>query len=483
MKKLLLTVLTALSFVGLTACGNGGKKLSEAEAKEELKAIAKNTANEMNEIASVSSKASFKGSISTKKIISKVEGTDMSLTLLDSAKASAKFSAENTLELDKEKKIIKETFDMSGNASYSVSGDFLKLLIGEKSKKDSYEASAKGEAYLYDNADDETIVCADYSVKLPEAFTKKYSTEELALLSGKHKFVGADAFISDLIEEYTTSDSETEFDFDFIKDWTIFSKKGNKIIADCSDLKAFDLDEDYLASTVILEKFGINLKVSKFEIEVNDKNVITDFVLETSVKGTINLEKIDLEDEELKDLIEEYEDMPYVSTLITLAESNLTGKINVDLSFDTSSSITYGTKTLIVPESYNNVKAEDLDDIFDLLDLNLDNLVPGSNDKGNAAARTADNVYAAAKNVLLESAAMGEPLDGVTKNGNTYSVTVNSLVTMGELDKNPFDSTTGDGGMTISIDETTFQFNATVTGTINGYSLVYDGNNFTAYKD
>ena len=46
MKKLLLGVLTTLSFFGLAGCQGGGKKLTADEAKTELKAIAESTMKE-----------------------------------------------------------------------------------------------------------------------------------------------------------------------------------------------------------------------------------------------------------------------------------------------------------------------------------------------------------------------------------------------------------------------------------------------------
>ena len=94
------------------------------------------------------------------------------------------------------------------------------------------------------------------------------------------------------------------------------------------------------------------------------------------------------------------------------------------------------------------------------------------------AEKKASNVYYAGKNVLLECSVYGADYemvyDCVKYDGITYSVTAKDLKSIGEIDKNPFTSTTSDGGMTITYNTSTFKFSCTVTGTIDGCEILFD---------
>ena len=71
--------------------------------------------------------------------------------------------------------------------------------------------------------------------------------------------------------------------------------------------------------------------------------------------------------------------------------------------------------------------------------------------KKNAAIKSAENVFTAAKELLLEAQSSGE-IDGVTAGGAsdtfTYKTTAAAMVASGDLEKNPVDS---NGSFTIMI--------------------------------
>ena len=108
--------------------------------------------------------------------------------------------------------------------------------------------------------------------------------------------------------------------------------------------------------------------------------------------------------------------------------------------------------------------------------------------KKNSALKSAENVLAAAKNVLLEastddkSALISEDATkGVTKSGNDYSVTETALVFLGELEKKVSTS----GTLTIKLASSGTaetggnSFSVTCEALIiNGYTITYESNAF-----
>lgn len=110
--------------------------------------------------------------------------------------------------------------------------------------------------------------------------------------------------------------------------------------------------------------------------------------------------------------------------------------------------------------------------------------------KKNAATKSADNVFASAKNVLLEASANpGSALivtgatatadNGVIKDGNDYTITEQGLVALGELDKKVSDSGTVTFKLTSVGTSETGTNTYTITEdawTINGYNVYYDEN-------
>ena len=97
--------------------------------------------------------------------------------------------------------------------------------------------------------------------------------------------------------------------------------------------------------------------------------------------------------------------------------------------------------------------------------------------KKQAAICEAEIIFMEAETVLAEAAA-GEIHSSVKHLGSNYTVTVLSLINEGLISKSPFDGSTYDGGMTVSLNENTYQYSCSVSGTINGYHLVYDGYSF-----
>ena len=112
-----------------------------------------------------------------------------------------------------------------------------------------------------------------------------------------------------------------------------------------------------------------------------------------------------------------------------------------------------------------------------------------SGGSSSKAEKKAESVYTAAKTVLMEAAASGdEVFEGITLSndgGKTYYITVTDLVNLHEIEENPFKSTSSDGGMTVRFNAETASYTATVSGTIDGYRIVYYGDflGFSAYKN
>ena len=71
--------------------------------------------------------------------------------------------------------------------------------------------------------------------------------------------------------------------------------------------------------------------------------------------------------------------------------------------------------------------------------------------KKNAAVKSAENVFTAAKELLLEAQSTGD-VEGVTAGGDgdsfTYKTTAAAMVSSGDLEKNPVDA---NGSLTITI--------------------------------
>lgn len=90
-------------------------------------------------------------------------------------------------------------------------------------------------------------------------------------------------------------------------------------------------------------------------------------------------------------------------------------------------------------------------------------------------------VFMSAKFIISEAEMTGDSLDGyVTISGSDYSVTVTDLLSHGDIRSNPFKNGGSDGGMTVRYNTTSRKYSCDISGTINGYTITYVGNEFKA---
>lgn len=369
MKKLLLTTLALFSFVGLTACGNSAKKLSEEEAKEELRLAAENTKAAAEKLAKVEAKAGLNFSANIKNVTLGSASSSLFAITVETGKASAKADAKGSLAFDKANGIFKAEASANANAKYNLS-----FKDSDEALKDEIEAKGTAEVYAKKINDTKANLFLSYNATLPEDKMEEYGIDASSLTGIKKYATTKFNSIFDGIK-FDDDDTETEFEFDFIKDWTIFSKKGSKIIADCSDLKAFDLGDDFAETQVELEKIGLNLKVSKFEVTLTKDHEIAGADLEVSLKGTADLSKVEFETEDIIELISQY--APQYSAMASMiTDFTLKGKVTVDATVTASVKASYDAQTLTIPTKYNNVVEEDLDEIIDQIFSQMFNTRP-----------------------------------------------------------------------------------------------------------
>ena len=104
-----------------------------------------------------------------------------------------------------------------------------------------------------------------------------------------------------------------------------------------------------------------------------------------------------------------------------------------------------------------------------------------SRNKKNSAEKKASTVLSAAKLCILEER-YGTVTGCVDVYGSTYTTTVTQLMAAGELESNPFENYGADGGMTIVFNEDEYRYTVTCSGTIDGYTLTYNGYSFSSKK-
>ena len=124
-----------------------------------------------------------------------------------------------------------------------------------------------------------------------------------------------------------------------------------------------------------------------------------------------------------------------------------------------------------------------------LLVLPMAFLLVGCGNKKNekevkyTAEKNSEKIFNAGKTVLLEASASGDDFGYVVISGDIYTTTAKDLFANGEIGgENPFETKANDGGMTITFDLTTGTFDATVSGTMYGYKITFDGFTFKASK-
>ena len=97
------------------------------------------------------------------------------------------------------------------------------------------------------------------------------------------------------------------------------------------------------------------------------------------------------------------------------------------------------------------------------------------------AEKKAQEVFTVARNILLEAEFEEDTLGGyVSISGTEYYVTVTDLISHGDLAATPFKDCSYDGGMTIYHDKYKSEYRCDISGTIDGYTLTFDGHFFKA---
>lgn len=393
MKKLLLGVLTTITFLGLVGCDGGGKKLSAEEAKTEIRAIAENTDKNKGKLSSLKAKTSFKGSVSAKNMKAKAGSQTVDL---GSIKASAKFEGSFDASINPADKKAKIGAKVNASASADIKSAYLVSMMGEKGNSKKYNLSAKGsfDGYYVGNEEDlgffkynSSNTYIDYSASINKELADLLKSTETSFKGAKNLYSYDSIF--EMFEE-DEDDDEVLFDYDMIKDWTIFTKKGNTLTADCSNLAAFDL-ENYEDTQEMLKQYGLELKVSKLQFTLTNDKVITGFDFAMSIKGSTDLSKL--------------------NDSSSMLAPSYSGTLTFDLSFDFGFDLEYGTQPNIeVPENLTKLEAEEIDELFDLEDIidaisDIMGSGSGSNSGSNTSAKKADNLVSCMKMVAMEAAA------------------------------------------------------------------------------
>ena len=97
--------------------------------------------------------------------------------------------------------------------------------------------------------------------------------------------------------------------------------------------------------------------------------------------------------------------------------------------------------------------------------------------KRQKAIQEVQTVFNAAKDVLIEEL-YGNDYPYVVHVGSEYSVTVTSLLNAGLIEYNPFETTSYTGGMTVTLNENTLRYKCDIDGTVNGFTITYNGYTF-----
>ena len=360
MKKLLLCVLAAFAFVGITGCASE-TKMSAEEAQKTLNEASLNTEKKLGQYATIKYKDGVSASIKSNEIKGTVRGTEVQL--IDKSKINTSANASGSVTYNIEEKKAKVSLEADGKIDANITSGFLKSFLSiESPKKITYTAKAKGDAYLIDG-EEKTNLYVDYNAEINDQIAKDFDIEQTKY-SGKYNFssVMIHGFINkdDDEDETETDTSTTTFDFDFIKDWTIFKKKGNLIIADCSNLDAFDLGEDFKEAQKELKEIGLEFKVSKCQFELNKDKTIKNADFALSASGNLDLSKTEFDSDEL---------VPYISMVDKdLAEKlnefeirDLKGNMEVNFNASAKVEFNYDKKDIVVPDDLKNIEEKSID--------------------------------------------------------------------------------------------------------------------------
>ena len=365
-KKLLTVTLAAFSFIGLTACGSE-KKLTAEEAKAEIKAAQENTAKAIKEGKGfkIDETNKVEATVSAKNI--KVDSNLGSIIPeVKSAKLQANLTAKAGLSFDYINLKAKATASEDANVKFNYTA-------GDSSEKFEVTSKGNGEAYLIKGDSKVNLYASadmDNTFNLPESYKSLIDTDKYGKINKKINIkydINPDDTDNDIneaianIQNGTYIEELATFDFNtIITDWTIFSKKGNTISADCSNLSAFGIDAEVQQK---LTEIGLTLKISKFEIGLNKNKEITSFDFNTQVKGSIDLSKQNIDTEDIVDLISKFK--PEMEQLISqITVNGVTGIVDVDTTLSSNFKVAYTTETITVPDELVNYEETDLMDLI-----------------------------------------------------------------------------------------------------------------------
>ena len=363
MRKLLICVLSACAFIGITGCSSE-KKMSAEEAKTTIKAAAENTQKKLEVQASIKAKNSVSGAITSNDV--KLNAGSTALIGIEKSKINVKAEATESLTYNITDKKAKVTADGNAKIDANITSQTLKNMFGwDSPKKINYEAKGNGEVYYIDG-EEKANIYAKYSAELNDQLVKDFNIPNNTF-TGKYNFKTVFGMgISDKMvnDDDDDADTSTTTDSDFIKDWTIFKKKGNTIIADCSNLEAFDLGEDFTKVQNELKEKGIVFKVSKFQFELNKDTTIKDLDFVLSLDGNIDLSKLGFDAEayqELIGMVATYK--PEIATIAAkLPVDSLSGTLTLDLDFNEGFEFDYAPEAITVPDELANEPETDLDE-------------------------------------------------------------------------------------------------------------------------
>lgn len=227
MRKLLICVLSACAFIGITGCSSE-KKMSAKEAETTIKAAAENTQKKLEEKGAISAKNSINGTITSNDV--KLSAGSTALIGIEKAKINVKADATESLTYNITDKKAKVTADGNAKINANITSQTLKNMLGwDSPKKVEYTAKGNGEVYYIDG-EEKANIYAKYSAELNDQLVKDFNIPNNTF-TGKYNFKTVYGMgIIDKIVDDDDTDTSTTTDSDFIKDWTIFKKKVIKLL-------------------------------------------------------------------------------------------------------------------------------------------------------------------------------------------------------------------------------------------------------------
>lgn len=365
MKKILLCVLSACAFIGITGCSSE-KKVSAEEAKTVVKNAIENTQKKIESQASITSKNSIDGKITSNDV--KLMAGTSALFTIEKTKINVKADTNETLSYNINDKKAKITANGNAKVSGNVTSASLKNVLGwDSPKKLDYTAKGNGEVYYIDG-ETQANIYAKYDAELNDQVVKDFNIPNNTF-TGKYNFKTVffgHGLFDKIFDDETEEESSTTTTTDFIKDWTIFKKKGKTYIADCSNLEAFDFGEDFTKVQNELKNKGIVFKISKFQFELNDDTTFKDIDFTLSLDGNVDLSKLGFDAEsyaDLVDIIAKYAP-DKAAILKNLPVDALNGTLTLDLDLNQGLEFGYTPEAISVPADLANLPETDLDQMI-----------------------------------------------------------------------------------------------------------------------